>query len=121
MQIRVYDNRGDFLLDLPENVEITFGYFNQASAGSTQRNHMYDDRHGAVSAMKTTALRIYEKKGKTKTQIAVFCGVQGYRRMDIGLKKIVQKVMVEHRIDDDEENGMYEATTRSKRQFRAML
>src|SRR4029077_2323520 len=104
-RIRVYDRDGDFVIEVPAKARVTFGYFNPAIAGeSGGRNHMYDARHGAVSTMRTTALRIYEACEKSN-QLACFVGVLGFRDARVKKTKLVQRVVVERRYQDDGEGN----------------
>lgn len=119
MQIRVYDrNQGDFILEVPDDAEITFGYFNPASPNVNQRN-AWSQGPGAET-MRTTALRIYTKNGKTKTQIACFLGVDGYRDVGIKLKRVVEKVTVTTSLADDGE-GTVDYRKGQKRETRLAL
>lgn len=118
MQIRVYDPiKGDFILELPDDVEITFGYFNPAAP---ERNQYGNLQGPGAHTMRTTALRIYTKHGKAKKQIACFLGVDGYRQLDIKLKRVVEKVTITTNLDDDGE-GAIEFNKKQKRQARLML
>lgn len=85
-RLRVYDNKGDFVIDIPEDARATFGYFNPASAGMSSTDP-YGRHGGAQEDMRRTALRIYGKGGD-KNQLAVFCGVKGFR--DEGAIKLVR-------------------------------
>ena len=97
-RIRVYDRNGDFVIDVPANAKITFGYFNPAtpSEGVGQRGYAGSPDNVA----RQTALRIYRTD---KDQLACFLGVKGFRDLSIGLTRYTQKVTVErHAMYDDE-------------------
>lgn len=99
-KMRVYDRtRGDFVVNVPGDCRVTFGYFNPASAGGT-RGGGYPSP--AESTMRTTCLRIYEGKGD-KNQIAAFLGVDGFRDHRIRLTRLTQKITVETNFEDDGE------------------
>jgi hypothetical protein len=68
-ELRVYDKQGGFLIEIPDDARVTFGYFNPGAATP----------HGGYQKM--TALRIYAAEStKTKeSQIAVFLDVSGFR------------------------------------------
>lgn len=118
MQIRVYDQaKGDFILELPDKVEITYGYFNPVT-GQSANNRGYQG-HGA-DTMRTSALRIYSKVGNKKLQIACFLGVDGYRDMSIKLKRVVEHVTVTTNLDDDGD-GAVNITHNQRKQARLAL
>lgn len=98
-RIRVYDQSGDFVIEVPAGSKVTFGYFNPASAGSSNPHQASWEGRGAMT-MKTTALRIYEK-GERSNQLACFLGVNGFRDLAVKKTKLVQKVIVERRYKDD--------------------
>jgi hypothetical protein len=96
-RIRVYNRDGDFIIDVPANAKITFGYFNPAtpSEGAGQRGYGSPD-----NVARQTALRIYRTD---KDQLACFIGVKGFRDMAIGITRLTQKVTVERRMTQDDE------------------
>jgi hypothetical protein len=99
-RIRVYDVGGDFFLDVPEGVRLTFGYFNPKGQSFQQNDSGYGSRPSEVA--RATALRIYADS-TDKRQIACFLGVKGFRDESIKLTKIVQKVTIESKLVDDGE------------------
>lgn len=101
-KLRVYDKaNGDFVIEIPSEATVTFGYFNPAAAGGFSRQPSYDMGNGAGGqTMKTTALRIYEKGAKS-SQIGCFLGVQGFRDMRINITRLRQKVTVETQYEND--------------------
>ena len=118
-RVRVYKGdhgEDDFFIDLPANTRLTFGYF-VPSAG--ERRAMYDDRHGAASALRTTCLRVYLGKGNGN-QLAAFLGVNGFRDESIKLTKLVRKVTIEQRLTDDGE-GTVEYGGSQQRQLTARI
>lgn len=100
-QLRVYDKiDGDFLVDIPSDARVTFGYFNPAVSGAPTRGFGgYSDQAGPGSqTMKTTALRIYQGK---ENQIAVFLGVSGFRDSSLKVTRLTQKVTISTNVEDD--------------------
>ena len=112
-QIRVYDAKGDFVIDVPEGAKITFGYFNPATPneGASQRGY-----GGPDNVARQTALRIYKgaTTGPQGNQLACFIGVKGFRDLSVGLTRFTEKVTVERRIMDDGEGGAEWAGTRTR-------
>lgn len=98
-RVRVYDPRGDFIIEVPAKARMTFSYFNPASSGYADRN-----QYGHGNVAKETALRIYEA-GEKSSQIACFMGVTGFRDLRVKKTKLVQKVVVERRYSDDGEGN----------------
>src|SRR5690242_4648928 len=97
-RLRVYDNRGDFIIEIPEDAKATFGYFNPASAGEGRYSSPDPYRQ---SEMRRTALRIYGKGGK-ENQLAVFCGVKGFRdEGQVKLTRINERVVLTTSYEDD--------------------
>lgn len=99
--LRVYDKaRGDFLIEIPSEARLTFGYFNPAASGDS------DERYGGMggrgsTTMKTTCLRVYAD-GTDKRQIAAYLGVDGFRDQDlVKLTRLTQKVTIETNFEDD--------------------
>ena len=101
-RIRVYDNHGDFIIEVPAGARVTFGYFNPAASGAFQPNMNNYGREPNV--MKQTALRIYEA-GEKGNQLACFIGVKGFRDERVRKTKLVQRVVVERRYSDDGEGN----------------
>lgn len=116
-RLRVYDNKGDFIIDIPDNARVTFGYFNPASAGSSSGYRTgYDEGRGE---MRRTALRVYGPGGK-ENQLAVFCGVKGFR--DEGAVKLVrlrEEVTLTSTFHDDG-NGSIDTSGSERRQLTAV-
>lgn len=101
-RVRVYDNKGDFIIDVPPECVITFGYFNPTpSSFNSQRGGGWDDGHGRNVA-KQTALRI-RAKGSKENQLAVFLGVNGFRDESIKLTRLRERVVIEQNYVDDGE------------------
>ena|SRR5690242_1670218 len=97
-RLRVYADSGDFIIDIPEGARATFGYFNPASAGMS--HDPYARNNGAME-MRRTALRIYGKGGE-KNQLAVFCGVKGFRdEGQVKLTRINERVVLTTSYEDD--------------------
>ena len=94
-KIRVYDPKGDFVIEVPEGAKVTFGYFNPAVPRASDRD--YDQRHNVA---KQTALRIYER-GEKGNQLACFMGVTGFRDLGISITRLQQRVVVETNYEDD--------------------
>jgi hypothetical protein len=104
-RIRVYDQNGDFIIEVPAKAKITFGYFNPSIAGDRQVGR---DPWGAGAdgrnVIKTTALRIYEA-GEKSNQLACFIGIKGFRDLRVKKTKLVQRVVVERRYTGDGEGN----------------
>ena len=101
-RLRVYDNRGDFIIDIPADAKATFGYFNPASAASSPFRGGYDDGRGE---MRRTALRIYGTGGD-KNQLAVFCGVKGFRdEGQVKLTRLREEITLTSTFTDDGEGA----------------
>lgn len=103
--LRVYDKaRGDFLIDIPSDARVTFGYFNPAAAG---------ERFGGMGGrgaetMKTTALRIYQGSTEKSPQIGCFLAVDGFRDQNaIKLTRLRQRVVIESNFEDDGVGNTY--------------
>lgn len=100
--LRVYDkSRGDFVIEIPGDCRVTFGYFNPAASGDNSNRYGMHGGPGGQT-MKTTCLRVYEGKGD-KNQIAAFLGVDGFRDHKITMKRLSQKVTIETNFEDDGE------------------
>lgn len=112
--VRVYDNKGDFIITVPAGASITFGYFNPASPKFAEsRGGGWDDRPSNVA--KATALRIYRDKSQ-KVQLACFVGVKGFRDESIKLSRLSQRVVIETGYSDDGE-GNVEQHRKQQRQI----
>lgn len=113
-KLRVYDNKGDFTIEVPTEARITFGYFNPVQAETSK----YNQYNGpGVQTMRTTALRIYLKeRGEPETQLACFLGCNGFRDMSLGLNRLVNKVTVEQHYADNGE-GAVDSSKRVRRQL----
>lgn len=99
-KIRVYDDRGDFFIEVPPGCRMTFGYFNPKPHADTDPHGYNRGRPSEVA--RATALRIYQDS-TDKRQLACFLGVKGFRDETIKLTRIIQKVTVESRLVDDGE------------------
>lgn len=102
-RIRVYDPKGDFVIDVPAKARITFGYFNPASPREDQPGRGY----GPDNVARQTALRIYRTKDD---QLACFLGVKGFRDLSISLTRFTRRVTVEQRFMDDGETREWGGT-----------
>jgi hypothetical protein len=99
-KIRVYDPKGDFVIEVPDGAKVTFGYFNPAA----QRNEGggRDAWGSPQNVARQTALRIYER-GEKGNQLACFIGVTGFRDLGITITRLRQHVVVETNYEDDGE------------------
>lgn len=105
-RIRVYDNKGDFIITVPAGTTLTFGYFNPASPKfNSQRGGGWDEPRGSDVA-KATALRIYAGSSSKTSQLACFVGVKGFRDESIKLVRLSQRVVIETNLDDDGEGNV---------------
>jgi len=105
-RLRVYMPNGeDFVIDVPAKAKVTFGYFNPSrevgSGGAYERG---SNAWANQNVAKQTALRIYEH-GDKGNQLACFIGVTGFRDYRVKKTKLVQKIMVERRYNDDGEGN----------------
>jgi len=107
-RIRVYDPKGDFVIEVPEGAKVTFGYFNPASPREEHRG--FDGRD---SVARQTALRIYER-GEKGNQLACFMGVKGFRDLGITITRLRQHVVVETNYEDDGENVQWGGNRRQR-------
>jgi len=107
-RIRVYDAKGDFVIEVPSGAKITFGYFNPATP-TESRERGYG---GPDNVARQTALRIYKgaTTGPNGNQLACFIGVKGFRDMSIGLTRFTQKVTVERKVQRDDESSEWWGT-----------
>lgn len=113
-KIRVYDPNGDFFLEVPPGIRMTFGYFNpKPHADSGDR---YNHRPSDVA--RATALRIYADT-TDKKQLACFLGVTGFKDEAIHLTRIVQRVTVETTLINDGD-GTIEYGSKQAKQLRAI-
>lgn len=101
-KIRVYDDRGDFDIEVPDDAKVTFGYFNPSAAGEGQKPGMYDQ---IQNVRKQTALRIYEK-GEKGNQLACFIGVKGFRDVSITMTRLREEVTIVREYQDDGEGNV---------------
>jgi len=105
-RIRVYDSKGDFVIDVPAGTRMTFGYFNPASPKFDSRGGGgWTDQPSAVA--KASALRLYGP-GKDN-QLACFLGVKGFRDEAIKLTRLSQRVVIETNLNDDGEGNIEHA------------
>jgi len=95
-KIRVYDPKGDFVIEVPEGAKVTFGYFNPAAP--REMNERGYGSHDNVA--RQTALRIYER-GEKGNQLACFIGVKGFRDLGIAITRLQQRVTVETNYEHD--------------------
>jgi hypothetical protein len=99
-KIRVYDPKGDFVIEVPEGATVTFGYFNPSAP---REGRDFGPSHDNVA--RQTALRIYTDKGtKQENQLACFIGVKGFRDLSITITRLRQHVVVETNYEDDGDN-----------------
>lgn len=97
-KIRVYDPRGDFVIEVPDGAKVTYGYFNPAAPREAS-NDRYD-QYGRNNVARQTALRIYER-GEKGNQLACFLGVTGFRDLGVKITRLQQRVTVEQTYEDD--------------------
>lgn len=113
-KIRVYADGGDYVLEIPSESTVTFGYFNPAAPRETNNRGFNDN-----SVARATALRIYETTAKS-AQLACVLNCRGFR--DLRIKKTIlqQRVTIERREEYDDESwsnessGKRELTVRSE-------
>jgi hypothetical protein len=96
-QLRVYKHGGDFIIEIPSEAKVTFGYFNPAAPRAGRDD--YDMRGNNVA--RQTALRIYESNSEKSNQLACFLGVGGFRDLRISLTQLKQRVTIETNFEDD--------------------
>lgn len=111
--LRVYDNDGDFVIEIPDDAKVTFGYFNP---GKPEGDDFSNRRRGQDE--RKTALRIYTNKDN---QLAVFLGVKGFRDESLKLTRFKQKVTIEHQAMQDDEAGTFEFNGKRSRQLVAAV
>lgn len=97
--LRVYRRDDDFLLEVPSESTVTFGYFNPAAAGRSDVNQFGGG--GGAHTMKTTCLRVYEGKSSKTPQLGAFLGVDGFRDLRLKLTKLRKRVVIESNFEDD--------------------
>lgn len=96
-RLRVYDHTGDFIITIPSDARVTFGYFNPATPQNVKYGGGYN---GQDNVARQTALRIYE--GTTdKFQLACFLGTKGFRDLRIDKVTMRQSVTITHNVEDD--------------------
>lgn len=110
-RIRVYDPKdGDFIIDVPDDAKVTFGYFNPAAAGQKDPN---SNMYGHANIAKQTALRIYEGKTEKSNQLACFIGVTGFRDESVGLTKLKEEIKIIREYEDDGEGNIVDNVRRN--------
>lgn len=112
-RVRVYDNKGDFIIEVPPECVITFGYFNPTAPSNAPRGGSWEHGHGSIA--KGTAMRI-RAKGNKENQLAVFLGVNGFRDESIKLTRLRERVVIEQNYVDDGE-GEIVVNNRQNRQL----
>lgn len=113
-RVRVYDNKGDFIIDVPPDCVVTFGYFNPSpSSFDSSRGGGWHE--GNRNVAKQTAMRI-RAKGNKENQLAVFLGVNGFRDESIKLTRLRERVVIEQNYMDDGE-GEIVVNAKSNRQL----
>lgn len=121
--VRVYDPRGDFLIEVPDDAKMTFGYFNPAAPKFQEsqggRGGGFDN-FGNPNVSRQTALRIYAGAITKKNQIACFLGVSGYRYESMKVTKLEEKVTIVRSYVDDPETGVMEDSTRREQVLKAI-
>lgn len=118
-RIRVYDPKGDFIIDVPAGAKVTFGYFNPASPREMHERGGGGYGPGPGNVARQTALRIYEKAEKGN-QLACFIGVTGFRDEAITLTRTRQRVVIERNLSDDGD-GRIEFGGKEQRELVAVL
>lgn len=116
-RIRVYDQRGDFIITIPPKATLSFGYFNPAASGER-----YSDQRAAWGSaaegrntFKTTCLRV-RTGGEKSPQLACFLGVSGFRDESIKLTRLSQRVVIETGYTNDGD-GNVDAKRSERRQL----
>lgn len=94
-RIRVYKASGDFIIEIPSDARLTFGYFNPASP----RENRNWQGPGSETA-RTTCLRVYADNSD-KVQLAAFMGINGFRDLRVGKVALNQSVTITHNFEDD--------------------
>ena len=121
--IRVYDPKGDFLIEVPDDAKCTFGYFNPAAPKFSEQQGGRGggfDNYGSPNVSRQTALRIYEGAMTKKNQIACFLGVTGYRFEELKVTRLEESVTITRSYVDDPETGVMEDNTRRVVEQRAI-
>lgn len=99
-RIRVYDDNGDFFIDVPVEAELTMQYFNP----SRDEDGAYG-RNGRQMHHSSRRTRLSVKVGGK--QVAVFLGVGGFRdESKVTLTRLRQKVVIEKKLADDGEGSV---------------
>ena len=99
-RIRVYDPKGDFIIEVPAGAKVTFGYFNPASPREMYERPGSGYGPGPNNVARQTALRVYER-GEKSNQLACFIGVTGFRDETIKLTRTTQRLVVQRNLEDD--------------------
>lgn len=118
-QVRVYDPKGDFIIEVPDDAKMTFGYFNPTAPKFEGNNGGGFDRN-SPNVARQTALRIYSGALSKKNQIACFLGVSGYRFEDMKVTRLEESVTITRHYVDDPESGTIEDNTRRVVEQRAI-
>lgn len=120
-KIRVYDPKGDFTIEVPDDAKVTFGYFNPAAPKFSNDSSGGGgfDRH-APNVARQTALRIYEGAITKKNQVAVFLGVSGYRYEELKVVRLEEAVTIIRTYDDDPETGLTSDSIKRQQTLRAI-
>lgn len=113
-KVRVYDNKGDFIITVPAGATMTFGYFNPASPKFSSRGGGGWDEPQPSAIAKATALRIYAGATSKSSQLACFVGVKGFRDESIKLSRLSQRVVIETGYTDDGEGNVEEHRKQQK-------
>jgi hypothetical protein len=121
-KIRVYDPKGDFTIEVPEDAKVTFGYFNPAAPkfGDGGGTNVSGFDRSAPNVARQTALRIYEGAVTKKNQIAVFLGVTGYRYEHLKVVRLEEAVTIIRTYDDDPETGITLDSTKRQQTLKAI-
>jgi hypothetical protein len=118
-KLRVYHPDGDFIIDVPDDAKMTFGYFNPA-APKFDTNSRDNGFGHTPNVARQTALRIYQGAMTKKNQVAVFMGATGYRFEDMKVTRLEQSVTITRTYVDDPETGVLEDNTRRQIEQKAV-
>lgn len=113
--LRVYDRKGDFVIEVPDDAKVTFGYFNPAAPRDQSRDYTHHD-----NVARQTALRIYEGKTEKSNQLACFLGVTGFRDESLPLTRMQERVTIVRQMQDDPEEGMFTDNIKRQVELRAL-
>jgi hypothetical protein len=102
-RLRVYDSKGDFIITIPSEAKVTFGYFNPSRNEGAFDNQRGGGYGHSPNVARQTALRIYRNE---KQQLAVFLGVNGFRDESITLTRLRERVIIEKSYSDDGEGNV---------------